>query len=238
MGRKLLFVLTAIAIAQVQRPVDTFPTKAGELKITPIRHASILIEAGGKALYVDPWSQGSFDGLPKADYILITDFHGDHMDPQAINQIKQADTKIIAPATVARDISSATVMANGQTQTLDAFTIAAMPMYNLKRGPSPGKFYHEKGRGNAYLVTYGGLRIYIAGDTEGIPEMKALKNIDVAFIPMNLPYTMPPDEAAAAVKAFQPKVVYPYHYRGTDTQAFADALKGTKIDVRLRDWYY
>jgi L-ascorbate metabolism protein UlaG (beta-lactamase superfamily) len=121
---------------------------------------------------------------------------------------------------------------------MGAFTIEAVPMYNLTRGPSPGKFYHDKGRGNGYIVSYGGLRVYIAGDTEGTPEMGALKNIDVAFVPMNLPYTMTAGEAADAVKAFHPKVVYPFHYRGTDTKVFAKALTGTGIDVRLRDWYY
>ena len=111
-------------------------------------------------------------------------------------------------------------------------------MYNLKRGPSEGKFYHDKGRGNGYLITYGGLRLYIAGDTEGIPEMRALKNIDVAFVPMNLPFTMTPEEAADAVKAFKPKIVYPYHYRESDTKAFAAALAGTGTEVRLVNWYY
>lgn len=111
-------------------------------------------------------------------------------------------------------------------------------MYNIKRGPAEGKVYHEKGRGNGYILTYGGKRFYIAGDTENIPEMRSLKNIDVAFVPMNLPYTMPPEEAAEAVKAFHPKVVYPYHYRGSDLKVFQKALAGTGIDVRLRDWYY
>ena len=115
--------------------------------------------------------------------------------------------------------------------------IEAVPMYNLTRGPAPGQFYHDKGRGNGYIVTLGGKRLYIAGDTEGTPEMRAMKNIDVAFIPMNVPYTMTPAEAADAVKAFKPKIVYPYHYRGSDLTVFANALKGTGIDVRLRDWY-
>ena len=110
-------------------------------------------------------------------------------------------------------------------------------MYNLTRGPAPGKLYHDKGRGNGYVITYGGLRMYVAGDTENIPEMRALKNIDVAFVPMNLPYTMTPEEAAAAVKAFKPKIVYPYHYQGTDLKAFETALNGSGIEVRLRDWY-
>ena len=111
-------------------------------------------------------------------------------------------------------------------------------MYNLKGGPTPGTFYHDKGRGNGYILTYGGTRFYISGDTEGIPEMRAMKNIDVAFVCMNLPYTMTPEEAADAVRAFDPKVVYPYHYRGSDPEAFKKALDGTGIDVRLRNWYY
>ena len=110
-------------------------------------------------------------------------------------------------------------------------------MYNLTRGPQPGKLYHDKGRGNGYVLTYGGKRFYFSGDTEGIPEMRALKGIDVAFVCMNLPYTMTAEEAADAVRAFHPKVVYPYHYRGTDTQAFAKALEGSGIVVRLRNWY-
>ena len=144
----------------------------------------------------------------------------------------------IAPEAVAKTVDGAKVMRNGETTTWDQWKIEAVPMYNLKRGPSEGKFYHDKGRGNGYVLTYGGKRFYIAGDTEGIPEMRALKNIDVAFVPMNLPYTMTPEEAADAVRAFHPKVVYPYHYRGADTQAFAKALEGSGIDVRLRNWYY
>jgi L-ascorbate metabolism protein UlaG (beta-lactamase superfamily) len=110
-------------------------------------------------------------------------------------------------------------------------------MYNLKRGPAPGQLYHTQGRGNGYVITYGAKRFYFSGDTEAIPEMRALKNIDVAFVCMNLPYTMPPEEAAEAVKAFHPKIAYPYHYMGSDLKVFEDALKGTGIDVRIRDWY-
>ena len=116
--------------------------------------------------------------------------------------------------------------------------IEAVPMYNLKRGPAPGKLYHEKGRGNGYVLTYGGRRFYISGDTENVPEMRALTEIDVAFVCMNLPYTITPEEAAEAVKAFRPKVVYPYHSRGSDLALFEKSLAGTGIDVRIRDWYY
>lgn len=126
---------------------------------------------------------------------------------------------------------------NGETKSWAGWSIEAIPMYNLKRGPEAGKLYHDKGRGNGYVLTYGGKRFYISGDTEGIPEMRALKNIDVAFVCMNLPYTMPPDEAADAVKAFHPKIVIPYHYHGSDLAIFETALKGTGIEVRLLDWY-
>ena len=237
--RLLAFLLLAPAIfAQVSRPVQSFQTKAGELKITPIRHGSLMIEAGGKVMYVDPWSQGNFEGLPKADLLLITDIHGDHMDPKAIEVVQKPGIEIYAPAAVASTVKDAIVMKNGDTKTAGPFTIEAVPMYNEKRGPSEGKFYHDKGRGNGYVITYGGLRIYVAGDTEGTPEMRALKNIDVAFVPMNLPNTMSPEEAAEAVKVFKPKVVYPYHYRQSDTKVFEAALAGTSTEVRLLNWYY
>ena len=142
----------------------------------------------------------------------------------------------MAPKAVAEKFPGAIVMANGDTKTVGEFKVEAIPMYNLKPADN-GQTYHEKGRGNGYIVTYGGKRFYFAGDTEGIPEMRALKNIDVAFIPMNLPFTMTPQDAADAVRAFHPAVVYPYHYRGQDTKIFAKALEGSGIDVRLRDWY-
>jgi L-ascorbate metabolism protein UlaG (beta-lactamase superfamily) len=234
----ILLFCAGMASAQPQRPVETFTTQAGPVKITPIRHASLMIEAGGKVIQVDPWSQGNFDGLPKADLILLTDLHPDHLDAKAIAQVRKDSTAFIAPEAVAKTVTESKVIHNGEKTTWDQWTIEAVPMYNLKRGPSEGKFFHDKGRGNGYVITYGGTRFYIAGDTEGTPEMRALKNIDVAFVPMNLPYTMTPEEAADAVRTFHPKVVYPYHYRGSETQAFADALKGSGIDVRLRNWYY
>jgi L-ascorbate metabolism protein UlaG (beta-lactamase superfamily) len=232
------FAVAAIVCAQVPRPVETFRTRAGELRITPIRHASMMIEAGGKVIHVDPWSQGNLEGLPKADIILITDIHGDHMDAKAIAAVRKDGTQIVAPAAVAKTVTESIVVNNGETKTLGAFTVEAIPMYNEKRGPEPGKFYHDKGRGNGYVLSYGGTRVYIAGDTEGHPEMRALKNIDVAFVPMNMPNSMPPEEAADAVKVFKPKVVYPYHYRTSDTKVFENALAGTGIEVRLLNWYY
>jgi len=233
-----LLLAGVVLFAQASQPVEEFKTSSGAVKITIIRHASMLIEAGGKAIHVDPWSQGNFDGLPKADLILITDIHQDHLDQKAIDQVKKDGTEFIAPAAVAKTVTQAKVLANGESTTWDQWKIEAVPMYNLKRGPSAGTFYHDKGRGNGYVLTYGGTRFYIAGDTEGIPEMRALKNIDVAFVPMNLPYTMTPEEAADAVRAFHPKIVYPFHFRGSDPEVFKKALDGTGIDVRLRNWYY
>jgi L-ascorbate metabolism protein UlaG (beta-lactamase superfamily) len=232
----LLFV-AALAVA-AERPVQEFQTSAGTVKITPIQHASLMIEAGGQVIHLDPWSNGNYDGLPAGDFILITDIHGDHLDPNMLPKVSKAGTVILAPAAVAETVKNATVIRNGETKTAGPFTIEAVPMYNLKRGPSPGKLFHDKGRGNGYIVTYGGKRFYFSGDTEGTPEMRQLKNIDVAFVCMNLPYTMPPDEAADTVRAFHPKIVYPYHYRDSNVNSFAKALEGTGIEVRLIDWYY
>jgi len=218
------------------RSVEEFKTSAGPLKITIVQHASFMIEAGGQVIDVDP-AMGNWDNMPKADLILVTDIHDDHMSPELIGKLKKTGTTIIAPEAVAKSVPEATVLHNGQSKTVGAWKIEAVPMYNIQRGPGPGQLFHDKGRGNGYIVTYGGLRIYIAGDTEGIPEMRALKNIDVAFVPMNLPYTMPPEEAADAVRAFHPKVVYPYHYMGSDLKVFENALKGSGIDVRIRNWY-
>lgn len=235
----IALVLTAgVLSAQPNRPVQEFQTRAGVLKLTPIQHATALLEAGGQAVYIDPWSQGNFAGLPKADVILITDIHGDHMDPKAIEAIRKAGTKILAPAAVAETVKDAEVIANGGSKTSGAWKFEAVPMYNLNRGPAPGKLFHDKGRGNGYVITYGGTRIYFSGDTEPTPEMKALKNIDVALICMNLPYTMTPEEAAEAVRGFKPKIAIPYHYRDSDTQKFAKALEGSGTEVRLIDWYY
>jgi len=231
-----VLVLTLLAGAALAAPPQEFSTSAGSLKITPIQHASLMIQAGGKVLYIDP-AQGSFDGMPQADYILITDIHGDHMAPEIVNKLKKTGTEIVAPQAVSEKVSGTSVIAYGQTKKLGPFTVESVPAYNLTRGPAAGKLFHDKGRGCGYIVTYGGKRFYFSGDTEATPEMKALKNIDVAFVCMNLPYTMTPEEAADAVRAFHPKVVYPYHYKGSDTAAFKKALDGAGIDVRLIDWY-
>jgi L-ascorbate metabolism protein UlaG (beta-lactamase superfamily) len=235
----LMLLCTLFAIVPLARAADTqvIPTSAGPVKITPLYHASTLIEAGGKTIYLDPAKPAKLAGLPKADLILITDIHGDHMDPASIKEVSKAETEILAPPAVVQTVTAAKPMGNGETKNWQGWTIDAVPAYNLKRGPAPGKLFHDKGRGNGYVLTYGGKRLYFSGDTEGVPEMRALKNIDVAFVCMNLPYTMPPDEAADAVKTFHPKIVIPYHYRGSDLSGFTKGLEGTGIEVRLLEWY-
>jgi len=230
----LPFVAAAVA---APGPVQSFDTKAGPVRITPIYHAAAMIEAGGDRIYIDPAKPANITGLPPGNLILITDIHGDHMDAADIAALSNAQTVIVAPAAVQQTVTIAKVLANGESMTWRKWKITAVPMYNIKHTMPNGTPYHTKGRGNGYVLSYGGKNFYFAGDTEGTPEMLALKDIDVAFIPMNLPYTMTPDEAADAVKAFKPKVVIPYHDKGSDTQKFADDLKGTGIEVRLLDWY-
>jgi L-ascorbate metabolism protein UlaG (beta-lactamase superfamily) len=233
----LASILGMTTLTHAAAEPQTFSTSAGPVKITPLNHASTLIEAGGKVIYLDPAKPVKFSGMAKADLILITDIHGDHMDPDSIKEISKSETEIFAPPAVVQTVTTAKPIANGETKTWQSLTIEAIPAYNLKRGPAPGKLFHDKGRGNGYVLTYGGKRFYFSGDTEGVPEMRALKNIDVAFVCMNLPYTMPPEEAADAVKAFHPKIVIPYHYRGSDLTVFQKALQGSGIEVRVLDWY-
>ncbi|MFB3825273.1 MAG: MBL fold metallo-hydrolase [Bryobacteraceae bacterium] len=201
------------------------------VRITPIQHASLMIEAGGKVIYMDP-AQGQYEGLPAADLILLTDTHGDHLQPGVIAKLRKAGTALMGPAAAAEKVQGMQVIRNGETRRWEGWTIEALPMYNIKRTA-----YHEKGRGNGYLMSYRGKRFYFAGDTENIPEMRGLRDIDAAFLPMNLPYTMTPEEAAEAARVIKPKVVYPYHYRGADLSVFQKALEGTGIEVRLRKWY-
>lgn len=220
--------------------VDSVPTSSGDLKITPINHATLMLEWSGKVFIVDPTPQARPDKVPRADMILITDIHQDHMSAPAVTALKKDASIIVVPPAVEQNLGMAnvTVIKNGQSKDLLGINIEAVPMYNLTRGPQPGQFFHDKGRGNGYVLTFGDKRVYLSGDTECIPEMKALKNIDVAFVCMNLPYTMPPSEAAACVKAFQPKIVYPYHYRGSNLDEFKTALADQKnVDVRIRNWY-
>ena len=225
--------------ATPNRQSDVVQTSAGPLKITPLYHGSVMLEFAGKVIHVDPWSQADYAGLPQADMIVITHSHADHMDPAIIKTLRKESTILVAPPAVT-DTLNGTVgdtdaISNGEKKTFLGIQIEAVPMYNLVLGSAPGKPFHHRGIGNGYILSFGDTRVYFSGDTECTPEIKALKNIDVAFIAMNPPRTMPPSEAAACVEAFRPKIVYPYHYRGQKTQEFADALKGTPgVEVRQR----
>lgn len=215
---------------------DTLTTSAGPVKIHPVQHATLWLEVGDRIVWVDPWSKADLTG-PKADIILVTDIHGDHFDAEAIAAVRKPDTTIVAPKVVVDKQPDAKPLANGETLDLGIIKIEAIPMYNLTRGPEPGKLYHDKGRGNGYVLTVGDRRIYISGDTECTPEMKALAAIDIAFVCMNLPYTMPPAEAAGCVAAFQPKVLYPYHYRDSNLDDLDKPLAAAGVEVRRRKWY-
>ncbi len=223
----------ALAADQTQ----TFPTGKGAVAITPFYHATARITAGADTIYIDPAKPAKIDGLAPGGLILITDIHGDHMDADDVKALSNAGTVVIAPAAVAKTITQAKVLANGASTEWHGWKITAVPMYNINHNQPSGAPFHDKGRGNGYVLNFGGKNFYFAGDTEGVTEMRALRNIDVAFIPMNLPYTMTPAEAADAVKAFHPRVAIPYHYKGQDVNQFKAALAGTGIEVRLLDWY-
>lgn len=215
----------------------------GPFTITPVYHSTVIVEHKDTVFWLDPWSKGALEDQPKADVVLITDIHFDHHDEDAIAKVVKPETVFVAPKAVAAKREAARqsvqrVLANRQSVTVAGVEITAVPMYNLVRGPDQGKLYHEPGRGNGYVLRSGDVRVYFAGDTECTPEMKGLTDIDVAFVPMNLPYTMPPEEAAACVQAFKPTVVVPYHHAGSDLGAFTAALEGTEgVRVRLLDLY-
>jgi L-ascorbate metabolism protein UlaG (beta-lactamase superfamily) len=233
-----VLIMAAAAWGQPQRPIEEGMTEKGPVRLTVINHASMMIEGGGKVIHVDPVGANRYEGLPAADLILITHAHGDHTDPAAVQRLRKEGTLILAPEAVAKRLEGVTVIRNGEKREFGDWLIEAVPAYNLKRGPSPGTFYHPKGEGNGYVLSFGGIRAYIAGDTEAIPEMNDLRGIDVAFLPMNLPFTMTPEEAAEAAKILKPRIVYPYHSRGTDLSALQKALEGTGIEVRILNWYY
>lgn len=215
-------------------------TKKGSIRVTPGYHATTRIDVAGQVFWLDPWSKAPLDGAPKADVVLITDVHFDHLDRDALAKVTLPTTTIVAPQAVAdeaKDLTIAHVLANGQSVKLGDVTVRAVPMYNLERGPEPGKKFHEAGRGNGYVLSFGGADVYFAGDTECVPEIRALTGIDVAFLPMNLPYTMPVDEAAACVSAFRPGVVVPYHYAGSDLAAFRVAVAPSGVRVEQLEFY-
>lgn len=246
--RMLFFVFCLFSVnAFSQRSTaDIIPTGMGPLTVQPVTHASLVFSLKNLVIYADPSGATKFKGLPAPDMILITDIHGDHFDTSTLAVVMTPNTILVVPQAVADklpasyDKGKVVIMKNGDHVSRSGIAITAIPMYNLPESPTA---MHTKGRGNGYVLNIGGKNIYLSGDTQGIPEMRSLKDIDVAFVCMNLPYTMDVKEAADAVLAFKPKIVYPYHYRGrgglSDVNAFKSLVDaGNKgIEVRLRDWY-
>jgi L-ascorbate metabolism protein UlaG (beta-lactamase superfamily)/S-formylglutathione hydrolase FrmB len=215
---------------------DILDTSGGDLTITFLGHATLMFEFAGSIVHVDPWSKfADYSKLGDADLILVTHEHGDHLDPEAIEALRKENTRIVLTKACTEDVAGDIVMKNGDVKTVQGLTIEAVPAYNMVHKRASGEPFHPKGRGNGYVITFGDKRVYVAGDTENVPEMKAIKDIDIAFLPMNLPYTMTPEMVADAAKAFKPGILYPYHYGDTDPKKLVELLKNEKqIEVRIR----
>jgi L-ascorbate metabolism protein UlaG (beta-lactamase superfamily) len=234
----MLLIVGAVGVnAQEKFEQDVVKTGAGDLTITFIGHGTLMFTFGGKVIHVDPVGQyADYGKLPKADLILITHEHRDHLDPKLVAMLRQPGAEIVLTQAAAGQVPGGLVMKNGEVKTVAGLTIEAVPAYNLVHKRESGEPFHPKGQGNGYVITFGDKRVYVAGDTENTPEMKALKGIDIAFLPMNLPYTMTPEMVADAARAFKPKVLYPYHFGKTDTARLVALLQGNpEIEVRLRN---
>lgn len=225
---------------------DQIPAKKGDITVTPIFHGTVVFQWNGKTVYVDPYGGAArFAELPDPDLVLITHPHGDHLNKSTLRELDLSQTELIAPEAVIEDLGEITFkkiwpLKNGEMKKRRSIAVEAVPMYNL---PETDESRHPKGWGNGYVITMGGKRVYVSGDTEDIPEMRQLENIDVAFVCMNLPYTMTIEQAASAVLDFEPEIMYPFHFRGSDGFADVEQFKkmvneGTDaVEVRLRDWY-
>ena len=240
---KLLYLFPAVfmissfpAFSENNFESDIIKSSEGNIKITFIGHGSIHFLFKDISIHIDPYSKlADYSLLPDADMILITHEHRDHLDKTALDQVVKDSTDFIVSEEVFRQLGRGTVMKNGDSISVRGIGIEAVPAYNIVHKRDNGKAYHPEGVGNGYILTMGDKRIYIAGDTENIPEMKEIKNIDIAFLPMNLPYTMDPDMTAAAAESFNPKILYPYHYGDTDPMLLVEKLKGSSIEVRIRN---
>jgi L-ascorbate metabolism protein UlaG (beta-lactamase superfamily) len=212
---------------------DVVETSAGKLSIYFIGHSSLVFQLNGETIYTDPWSNlTDYSTFPKADLVLITHHHFDHLDAKAIESVTKDGTQLIGTKEVHDALSKGTIMKNGDKEKIEGIEIEAVPAYNTTEGRDK---YHPKGRDNGYIITFGNKRVYVAGDTEDIPEMSAIKNIDIAFLPMNQPYTMTPEQVVKAVEIIKPIILYPYHYGDTDVSKLKDLLANDKnIDVRVR----
>jgi L-ascorbate metabolism protein UlaG (beta-lactamase superfamily) len=219
---------------------DVIKTSAGDLEMSFVGHGTLMFKFDRKVIHIDPtMREADYATMPDADLILVTHQHGDHLDLTAIHHILKEDTRVVMTQTCMEQLEDfkATVMRNGDTETILGVGIQAIPAYNIKHLRSNGAPYHPKGEGNGYILTFGTTNVLIGGDTENTPEIKGLKpHIDVAFLPMNLPYTMTPEMVADAAKAFRPDILYPYHYGNTNPQELVELLKDEEgIEVRIRD---
>ncbi len=236
----IVFVFTGFAQSKEEKEMpkeDIIKTSAGDLKITFIGHGTLMFTFGEKVIHVDPGSrEADYSKLPSADLIMLTHEHGDHLDPKAIKAISKAETQIVLTQPCAEQVQGGIVMKNGDVKTIVGLKIEAIPAYNIVSKRPDGQTFHPKGSGNGYVITFDDKRVYVAGDTENTPEMKKLKDIDVAFLPMNLPYTMTPAMVADAAVAFRPGILYPYHFGSTDTSELVKLLEDEDgIEVRIRD---
>ncbi len=238
----LITLFTIPAIAQLSNSPDTFETEMGELMVYPINHGSVAFTFAGKTIFVDPFGGAEkFADFDAPDIIFITDIHGDHHNPQTLEGLNTENTTFVVPQAVADAMDGKyqdqlVILANEETKEVMGMSVTGVAMYNL---PDDEMSRHNKGRGNGYVIDFGGKHIYLSGDTEDVPEMRNLENIDIAFVCMNLPYTMDIYQAASAVVAFKPVVMYPYHHRGQDIEKFKAIVELADIetDVRLKDWY-
>lgn len=230
------WLLAFPASAEDQFEKDTIPTSEGNIEITFIGHGTLIFNFNGIVIHADPWGKlADYSLFPKADIILVTHHHGDHFDPQAIEKIRTDSTKIILTKLCSDKIPDGIIMKNGDVKTIKGIKIEAVPAYNLIHKRDNGEPFHVKGECNGYVITFGDKKVYVAGDTENTPEMKNLTGIDIAFLPMNLPYTMTPEMVADAAKSFKPKVLYPYHYGETDVSKLVNLMKDVKeVEVRIR----
>lgn len=241
--KKLLFTLTlifctSILIAQ-DFQTDVFETDKGDLSIHFVKHASLFFEFDGKVIHIDPvFRMGNYENYPDADLILVTHHHGDHLDIGAIEELKKENTKIIFTQMchdTNEGLSDVIIMKNGDVLNISGIEIQAVPSYNIIHERAKGHPFHPKGECNAYVIQFADKKVLIGGDTENTPEIKALENIDIAFLPMNLPYTMTPEMVTDVARAIQPKVLYPYHYSNTNTGELIELLKNEKnIEVRVK----
>jgi L-ascorbate metabolism protein UlaG (beta-lactamase superfamily) len=233
----LIFIaMTASTFSQNNPASDKISTSAGDVEMYFIGHGSLMLKLNSFVIYIDPVSSsGNYDNLPEADLILVTHEHYDHLDASLIEKLRKPETVLIGNQNSADKVKWAQTMKAGDKKVVKNITVEAVPAYNIVNMRAPGSPFHPKGTGNGYILTIGDKKFYIAGDTENTPEMKALKDIDVAFLPMNLPYTMTPEMVADAARAFKPKILYPYHYGDTNAEELVKLLKDTDITVRIRD---